>query len=211
MSTFDGQDPVAVFTRTSQIIVSSLITGVLVFLGIASFVGPVLPAPAAAGGVAIQGNAAGAKTNPDAGADQLPLGTILTYTAIAFAAVALPLSFVVPAAVTNQNRRRIAAGTWTPPAQGGAQSPPVRPEAFQTDADKLAMIYQMQLIIGAALIEGVAFFAGVAYFLSKNPIALGLALLLVGALFLRFPTIGSVQRWIDQQQEKLILDRQSAT
>ena len=59
--------------------------------------------------------------------------------------------------------------------------------------------------------EGVAFFAGVAYFVSKNPIALGLALLLVGALILRFPTIGRVQRWIDQQQEKLILERQSAT
>jgi hypothetical protein len=71
------------------------------------------------------------------------------------------------------------------------------------------MVYQTQLIIGAAQIEGVAFFAGVAYFLSKDPIALGLALLLVGALILRFPTIERVQRWIDQQQEKLITSRSS--
>jgi hypothetical protein len=46
--------------------------------------------------------------------------------------------------------------------------------------------------------------------LSKDPIALGLALLLVGGLLVRFPTRQRVEVWINQQEETLIQMKQAA-
>jgi hypothetical protein len=136
--------------------------------------------------------------------------SILTYTALAFTAVVLPLSFVVPGLIARQNRQAIAAGNWSPPGQGGPAGRQISSEALGTDAGKLAMVYQVQLIIGAAMNEGVAFFAGIAYMLEKNPIALGLALLLLVGLILRFPTSRRVALWIERQQEQVLQERLSA-
>ncbi len=72
------------------------------------------------------------------------------------------------------------------------------------------MVYQTQLIIASALNEGPAFFAGVAYLIGKDTIALGVGVLLIAVLASRFPTRDRVARWIDEQQEKLILDKQAA-
>ena len=108
--------------------------------------------------------------------------------------------------VAQQNRRAIAAGTWRRQFRDAGDPQ----EALQTDAGKLAMVYQTQLIIGAALNEGVTFFAAIAYLIGKNPIALGLGILLVGGLIARFPTKDRVALWIDRQQEQLILDKQAA-
>jgi hypothetical protein len=209
MSTISDQEVIDRVTRQSQIIVGALIAGVLFFLGIATVVDlrPNRPAPAGAapGPPAAPGNGEGAR----AAEDQGEIGPVITYAAIAFAAVVLPLSFVVPGLVTKQNRRAIAAGTWAPQAPGGTPTPQINPETPQTDTGKLAMVYSTQLIIGAALNESAAFFAGVAYLVGKDPIALGLAFLLVGGLIARFPTSRRVQLWIDRQTENLILERHS--
>jgi hypothetical protein len=181
MASIGDEAPIDDVTRISQIIGGALITGVLFFLGIASVIGLREP----------------------------EFGTLVTYVALALAAVILPLSFLVPHWVANRNRRAIAAGTWAPPSPGGSQAPRISPEAIPTDADKLAMAYLPQFIVGAALLEGSAFFAGIAYFLGQNPIALGLALLLVGGLILRFPTRHRVQLWVEKQRDKLVLERQS--
>jgi hypothetical protein len=216
MSTISDQASIGGIARTSQIIVGALIASVLVFLAIAFLVdlGQTAPAPAGAGagGGEVHGNAADAKANANARAAANPdaFDTMITYLAVAFGVVALPLSFIVPALVANQNRRAIAAGTWAHQASGGVTAHQIIPEAIKTDAAKLAMVYPTQLIIGGALNEGAAFFAGVAYMIGKDPIALGLAFLLLGGLVVRFPTTGRVQLWIDQQQEKLILERQAA-
>jgi hypothetical protein len=74
----------------------------------------------------------------------------------------------------------------------------------------LAVVYQTQLIIGAAIDEGAAFFAGIAYLIGKNSIALGAAILLLAGLLARFPTRERVARWIEHQREKLILERSEA-
>ncbi len=66
-----------------------------------------------------------------------------------------------------------------------------------------AIAFQTSAIIGAALNEGPAFLAGVAYLIEQNPIALGVMLVLVAAMFVRIPTRDSVERWIEQQEEKL--------
>lgn len=198
MSTASEQDAIDKVTRTGQIIVGALIAGVVVLLAVASLIDVRPKANAPPGAVAA------------AGADRNGTGSLITYTALAFAAVLLPVSFVVPGLIAQQNRRAIAAGKWIPPGQGGPPDRQINPEALATDAGKLAVVYQVQHIIGAAMNEGVAFFAGIAYLVEKNPIALGLAVLLLGGLVVRFPTSGRVALWIDQQQQTLIQERQSA-
>jgi hypothetical protein len=111
--------------------------------------------------------------------------------------------------MAQQNRRAIAAGRWSPPGQGGPSEGQISSAALQADAGKLALVYQVQLIVGAALNEGVAFFAGIAYLIEKHPIALGLAVLLLAGLVVRFPTSRRVALWIDRQQEQLIQERQA--
>ena len=71
------------------------------------------------------------------------------------------------------------------------------------DTGKLAFVYQTQLIIGSALCEGMAFFAAIAYMLERNPLALGMALILLACLAVRIPTRDRVNAWIDQQQSML--------
>jgi hypothetical protein len=211
MATFNDQDYIGKITRTSQILVGALVAGVLIFLAIAWFVdvGPVAPAPAGPG--AAQGAAPGNAPGAGAAGDAAFVARLLTYMAVCWAAVAIALSFLVPALVAKQQRRQIASGTWAPPTQQGGRGSQIRPESWNTDSGKLAAVYQQQLIIGAALVEGAAFFTGVAYMLGRDPIALGVALLLVAMLVLQFPTIQRVERWIDGQQEKLTEDRQMAT
>jgi hypothetical protein len=212
MSTTGDQDFIAGFRTRCQIIVGALITGVVVMLGIATFVAQQQPAAArpGAGAMAVdaQGNPADANLDdrPNNGQD---VASILTWMAVGLAAVMLPMSFVLPGLIAQQNRRAIVAGTW-PMVKGGSSAVPIASEALQTDASKLAIVYQTQLIIGAAMNEGVAFFAAIVYMIGKNPIALGLAILLLGGLIVRFPTRDRVALWIDRQQEHLILDRQAA-
>ncbi len=83
-------------------------------------------------------------------------------------------------------------------------------EALRSDTGKLASVYLTQFIIGAAINEGLAFFACLAYLIGKNPIAMGLALLLLVALVARFPTRLRFASWVDRQQELLVQDRQAA-
>jgi hypothetical protein len=198
MSMSSDQDVIDLVTRTLQIIVAALITGVVVFLGISSVVAPILGAPPGAGGAGGAG--------PPAAAGPMDLRDVITWTAVAFAAVGLPLSFLLPGWMSNQNRRSIAAGTWNAPGTPALFGP----GALESDTGKLAFVYQTQLIVGAAMNEGPAFFAVVAYMLGKNPIALGLAVLLLVAMVVRFPTRLRVASWIDRQQELLIQDRQAA-
>jgi hypothetical protein len=111
MSTLDEPDPVDRITRTCQIIVGALSAGVLTLLVVASVVDLGLEGPGPPGAAA----AAHANDQAQAGADRGRLGTMLSYAAVALAAVALPVSFLVPGLIAGSNRRAIAAGTWTPP------------------------------------------------------------------------------------------------
>jgi len=197
MSTISDQDTITNVTRTSQIIVGALIAGVLTFVAVAFMVD--LRRDQQAGAPA----AAGANANVPANAWVAFTDAFLTYTAVAFAAVLLPLSFVVPNLVTGQSLRAIAGGTSPPPSPSGPAVPATGPQAPQTETGTLAALYSSNLIIGAALNEGLTFFAATAYLLEKNPIALGLALLLIALLIARFPTAGRVERWIEQHREKL--------
>jgi hypothetical protein len=121
--------------------------------------------------------------------------------------VALVMSFFVPNIFVSTARKEIAKGIWNSPANPDtSKSVAIKTD---TDAGKLAVVYQTQLIIGAAMLEGVAFFAGVAYFLERNYIALILAGIMLGCLIARFPTVDRVTVWIDRQQSMLTEERSS--
>ena len=153
--------PVDSLTRTCQIIVAALIMGVLTFLAMTIFVIPDLGNPA-------------------------PTAPLLTYLAVGLGLAGLVMSYVVPNLVTTNSRRQIARRTPLAKQPGKDISP-----SPTTPADKLeplSQVYLNQLIIGAALNEGMAFFAAIAYMVERNPIALGVAAVLLGALIVRFPT-----------------------
>jgi hypothetical protein len=179
-----------------QIIVGALITGVSIFLVIATLV-DLGPNPGAGAGAGV---GAGAEAQAAAKPDQsVPF---LTYAALAFGAVVLPMSFIVPGLVAKQQRQAIVARKPASDTDPAAK-PGIAPEGTQLPASGLAAAFLVQLIIGAAMDEGAAFFAAVAYMIEKNPIAIALAVVLVAALAARFPTANRVKRWIEQQQEKL--------
>jgi hypothetical protein len=185
MPAVDDQATLAQVTRTSQIITGSLTAGPLIFLAIVGLLrsGGNLPQPIVLA----------------------PLS--LTYVAVAIAVLALGASVLVPKLITASERRKVADGTWIYPTRnlGGSSAPP--PGAI-SDVGKLAVVFQKQHIIAAAQIEGVAFFATIAYFLERNPLALGLALVLIGAVALLIPTRARVERWIDHQLEQINQVRQ---
>jgi hypothetical protein len=171
--------------RTCQIIVSALIMGVASFLIIVIFMVP---------------TAIGAPEFPE------PVIPQFTYLAVGMGIVGLVLSFIVPSMIVASARRKIAKGIWTPTAM----SDPTQPAKVYPagDTGKLAVVYQTQLIIGSALCEGMAFLATIAYMLERNPLALGMALILIAGLAVRIPTRDRVNAWIDQQQSKLQMERQ---
>jgi hypothetical protein len=203
MSTIDDEAALDSSSRTFQIIVAALIAGVAIFLGIAFAIAPIVPParPAVGGG--------GAGGGPLPAMASMELGEILAWVAVALAAIGLPLSFVIPAQISRGMRRGIAMGKWTPPVAPNTPRGSISPDALRFDTGTLAVAYQTQFLIGAAINEGLAFFALAAYMIGRNPIALGLALLLIAALIFRFPTRMRLAAWIERQQELHLQDRQA--
>jgi hypothetical protein len=216
MSTTSDEREIDTVTRTAQIIGGALAAGVAILLGVAIVIVQIGAAQrgggagAGAGPGAAPGQGAGANAAPQRVPGPVEVGDIITWLAVACAAISLPLSFVLPSQIAAGMRRSVAAGTWMAPTRLDGPGGPLGPDALQSDAAKLAVVYQTYFIVGAAIIEGVAFFATAAYIVEKSPIALGLALLLLGALAVRFPTRTRVGLWIEQQQELLMRDRQAA-
>ena len=196
MSMTSDQDAIRPVTRQGQIIVGALIAGVLIFLVIATVVDLALKPDAGPP----------ARVGADAGAHPAQSVPILTYSAIVVGAACLPMSLIVPRLVAKQQRLAMVGGK-SLPGQSPASTPALRPEAVPTAPIGLPLAYLNQLIVGAAMNEGAAFFAGVAYLVEKNPIALAVALVLIAGLIARFPTASRVERWIEQQQEKLREDQ----
>src|SRR5262249_26537705 len=141
--------------RTGRIIIVALALGVLMFLGIAVFMRQDNPAPV-----------------PD-----LP---ILTYVALAVAAIQTVLQGILPGLVAGGMRRQLAAGKWPPPRPGWSVPP--------DDRGKLCSLYVTRLILGAALLEGAAFLLLIAYLLEGSVLTLAGAGLLLAMLLLKFPT-----------------------
>ena len=146
---------------------------------------------------------AGGAPAPAAAGPGTPL---FTYIAVAVGLMNLALSFVVPNLAVANGRRQIARGV-APKIKGGpTEAKQIYPSG---DTGMLAQLYQTQLIVGAAMLEGAAFFAGIAFMLERNPIAAGMALVLLAVLAARFPTRDRIQAWLEQQLGLLQEERQS--
>jgi hypothetical protein len=177
--------------RVLQIIVAAMAMGVLTFLAIVVLLVPraIVPeGPAGAGGQGI--NLGGMQ--------------IITLAALFMGASALVLSNMVPALVVARGRSQIAREKLVP--DDPSKLPPI---AQPTDAGRLLALYQNQLIIGAALAEGGAFFSVIAYMLERHPVALGLAIVLLGSLLIKFPTRDRVAAWLDQQLALVLEERRT--
>ena len=126
-------------------------------------------------------------------------GNTLTLLAVCFAGADLVLCLLVPNLVVAAQRRKLAAGTW--------QAAPSRGPVPDTDAGKLAMIYQMKMIIGAAMLEGGCFLALTAYMVERQVPSLVMAAVLLAALLAHFPTYGRVAAWIEEQLRRVEEER----
>jgi len=195
----DSAQAVDQITRTTQTIVGALIAGITMFLLIVAFLvhGAGFGAAAAPRGQAGAANPPGT-ADPARGqqaAESIPL---LTYIAAGMGAILLPMSFILPGVIATQTLRSGAA-----PRAGDGSSPPKTSAPASVVPASPAAAFQTSTIIGAAMDEGAAFFAGIVYLIEQNPIALVVALVLLAALVVRFPTRNRVERWIAQQEEKL--------
>ena len=158
---------------TMRIIAGALIAGVVTFGGVAS--------------VLVFGQAPAAQPgNPAQGPN------VLMYFAMAFAAGAVVMSFVVPNLISAAGVKGVAKM-----AQDGTATGPN--ELF----GRLLAVAQTKMIVALALVEGAAFFNLIAFIITKSmvlPAVVG-ALLLVMAI--HFPTKFKLARWLEDQQRLL--------
>jgi hypothetical protein len=163
--------------RVMQIIAFALISGVVVFGGVASFI--------------VFGRADAVQPN---GPPRDPEGpaNILVYLSAGMAFLNVALSFFVSNLVARSGVQEVAKkvheGTSTGPK-----------ELF----GRLLGVAQTRMIIAMALVEGAEFFCLIAFMQSKSLISLAIvgALLLVMAI--HFPTKFKLARWLEDQQRLL--------
>jgi hypothetical protein len=183
MLTLAQQEAIARHVRTLQIIVGSLVAGVLMFLAIATVV---------------------ARADGGGRAGQAP---VLTYVAAVFAIAAVLAAWIARTVIVARGRRRIVEGTWQLPQRAYVQTPPERAAPAQItqsleqtgDAGKLLFVFQTRTIVSAAELEGAAFFAVISYLLERHPPAMILAIILIAGVAAHLPTRGRVIRWIEEQ------------
>jgi hypothetical protein len=186
MATPAAGDSLVAIVRVLQIIVGALIVGPLALLAASLFISPLIAPPAGAAG---------------AGPSDV-LGPILNYMAVAFGALAVCMCFVVPPVISAASRKTmVQSGRATKP--GASALPGAKVQPIDEARASLLTAFQTQFIVGAAILEGAAIFAAVAYLLYGHPIALGVAIVIIGVSLARIPTRARTQLWIEQQQEKL--------
>jgi hypothetical protein len=111
---------------------------------------------------------------------------IFTYLGIAFVAVALLARLIVMERITVSAVRRLALS--------GRNT---------DDSTGLFEVFFMRTTIGCAIIEGMSLFLGLAYYLENQLLALILAVLGLLALAAQFPTQAGLDKWLDEQRNRL--------
>jgi hypothetical protein len=112
-----------------------------------------------------------------------PAVPVVTYTAIAFGAVLLLASAIVPNIVVTTARRKM-----------NRESPGGIP------IERWCDVYQTRLIVGAAMLIGPTFLFLIAYLIESNPLNF-LAIVFIIALLMKFPTRSGIERWIEEQRQ----------
>lgn len=128
--------------------------------------------------------------------------TLITWIALAFAAVAVVLRFVVPQFAVRAACGRICRRETT--INNLAQMPVMATLIQQVgDAGQLVAVFYTRTILAAALIEGAAFFLIIAYLIEGSPWALGAAIAMIVAIALHIPMTGYTAGWIADQLRQI--------
>ena len=117
---------------------------------------------------------------------------LMTMMAAGFGALMIVSHFVIPAISVKLHLRQAAAEL----------------TAKKTDDDKRVRmygIYQAQLTIGFALLEGAAFFNLIAMSAENSVVSLGVVILLLGLMAVKFPTRDKVSFWVENKLRELQL------
>jgi hypothetical protein len=131
--------------------------------------------------------------------DEPAEGNLLSVLAGVVAGVNLVLCLVVPSFIAAANRRRLAMG-----AGQSADQPDLGASA---EFGKLAAVYQVKMIVGAALLEGACFLALCAYMIERQMPSLVVTVVLLAALLAHFPTHGRGEAWIEDQLRRVADER----
>jgi hypothetical protein len=170
--------------RTLQIIIGALSIGAILFLSIASVIGPQIK-----------------KTF-------VPLPIPLYIAVLILVGIGMIVRFVYIWNLTAKARREISDGTYQPinyrqrlrlsPASVANQS-----ADSSRDVLYLFSAFRYITICSAAIIEGWCFFATMAYLIEGNPLSLGVAILLMLGVAAHFPTQSRAKRWVERELAKV--------
>ncbi|SRR5712692_4842508 len=131
------------------------------------------------------------------GMNPLAREPIFTYIALAFGVIVLVNSFILSKIMTSKGRLRIIESTKTVPGTG----------TIHDETTDLYDLYQTRMIVTAAPREGGAFFLLIAYLIEGTIWSLLGAGLMVIFLLAMFPSVITVNRWVEEQQELLQQER----
>jgi len=179
-------DPLDRQAMVSQIIAFALVAGVTTFLGIT---------------LVIRSTGGKGLLAPDPW-NIAPPSAIISLLSVVLAVIVTALSFVVPNTIAANMRRQFAKGKFP---TIGPDSPPIKDamSAFR-------MIHQLRMIVGLAMLEGAAFLCVIAFMLEGRLPPLIAAGTLILLMVSRFPTRERIDRFVEDQQAKLLEDRQAA-
>jgi hypothetical protein len=170
--------------RSLQIIVGAFSSGAIIFLSIASIIGPQIN-----------------KTI-------VPLPIPLYIAVLLLVGIGMIVRFVYIKNLSAKARREISGGTYQPINYRERMRLPPASVANQSDDSSRDFLYLVSAfryitICSAAIIEGWCFFATMAYLIEGNPISLGLAILLTLCVAAHFPTQSRANRWVKRELAKL--------
>jgi hypothetical protein len=163
-------------TRTLQIIVAALASGLAMFFVVVVFI-------ASAGQKGV-------------GAGSL----LITYVAIGAAFFAMSVALVLPGVIAGKQRQAIASGKAALTSQLRHALPP---SAEFRDLGSLVVAYHTRVIIYGTLLEGAGFFNLVAYMIERQTASLVIASFLLLMILSQFPTTSRLENWIENEMRTI--------
>jgi hypothetical protein len=176
MSESAWREELGIRIRSSQIVVSALVVGAIVFLTVASVL-VLKEAFEPVDGVML---------------------FVMNLTLILFLIGDMIARMIVPGLTVARERRKIVAGEWAPP-EGPGQNETTAFLEQTGDAGRLMCVYQMKTIIASALLEGVCFFAIIVFMRTQSMIGLAIAIIMIVGLVFHIPSRSGVIHWIEDQ------------
>ena len=117
--------------------------------------------------------------------------------AVAMGVSGLIASFVVPQTILSHRVKDLAGQLSSQKRDDSSRTPDSRSE-LQPQEQQMLAEYQRSLITGLALLEGPVVLGAVLFLVSNSLICIAPGLVLIGAMMVKFPTIGRVSDWMEQ-------------